>query len=71
MKLIAVKRSQVLTVEVLDAAIAAAHETRKPIELLVESGDYFRTLSLAYFGWPRAIASGAHPTIAPTSWRKC
>ena len=34
--------------EVLDAAIAAAHETRKPIELMVESGDYYRTVSVDY-----------------------
>ena len=41
------------SVEVLDAAIAAAHETRRPIELMVENGDYYRTLSVAYFDGPR------------------
>jgi predicted metalloprotease with PDZ domain len=39
--------------EVLDAAIAAAHQDRKPIELLVESGDYYRTLRVAYFDGAR------------------
>jgi predicted metalloprotease with PDZ domain len=52
MKLIAVNGHK-YSVEVLDAAIAAARETRKPIELMVESGDYYRTLSLAYFDGAR------------------
>ena len=52
MKIIAVNGRK-YSVEVLDAAIAAAHETRKPIELLVESADYYRTLSLAYFDGAR------------------
>ncbi len=38
---------------VLDAAIAAAHADHRPIELLIESGDYYRTLSVAYFDGPR------------------
>ena len=52
MKIIAVNGRK-YSVEVLDAAIAAAHETRKPIELLVESADYYRTLSVAYFDGAR------------------
>jgi predicted metalloprotease with PDZ domain len=52
MKLIAVNGRK-YSVEVLDAAIAAAHETRKPIELMMESGDYYRTLSVAYFDGAR------------------
>jgi predicted metalloprotease with PDZ domain len=32
----------------VDAAIVAAHENRRPIELLVESGDYYRTLKVEY-----------------------
>jgi predicted metalloprotease with PDZ domain len=39
--------------EVLDAAIVAAHQDRKPIELLVESADYYRTLRVAYFDGAR------------------
>jgi predicted metalloprotease with PDZ domain len=52
MQLIAVNGRQYAP-EVLDAAIVAAHATRAPIELLVKSADYYRTLSLAYFGGPR------------------
>jgi predicted metalloprotease with PDZ domain len=39
--------------EVLDAAIAAAAVSRKPIELLVQSDDYYRTLKADYFDGPR------------------
>lgn len=39
--------------EVLDAAIAAAHQDHKPIELLVESAEFYRTLSVAYLDGPR------------------
>jgi predicted metalloprotease with PDZ domain len=52
MKLIAVNGRQ-FSAEVLDAAIAAAHQDRKPIELLVESAEFYRTLSVAYFDGPR------------------
>ncbi|MGB6605613.1 MAG: hypothetical protein WA747_04860 [Steroidobacteraceae bacterium] len=52
MELIAVNGRQ-YTPEVLDAAILAAHGTRAPIELLVKSADYYRTLSVAYFDGPR------------------
>jgi predicted metalloprotease with PDZ domain len=41
------------TPEVLDAAIIAAQSSRKPIDLLVENADYYRTLSVAYFDGPR------------------
>jgi len=41
------------TAEVLDAAIADAQKTRQPIALLVETDDYFRTLSVPYFDGPR------------------
>ena len=43
----------VYTAEVLDAAIAEAHVTNKPIELMVQNDDYFRTLSVPYFDGPR------------------
>jgi hypothetical protein len=52
MKLIAVNGRK-YTAEVLDAAIAAAHADRKPIELMVENGDFFRVLSVSYFDGPR------------------
>jgi predicted metalloprotease with PDZ domain len=39
--------------EVLDAAMIAAKDSRKPIELLIESGDYFRVISVPYFDGPR------------------
>jgi predicted metalloprotease with PDZ domain len=41
------------TSEGLDAALAAAHDNRQPIELMVESGDYYRTLRVEYFDGPR------------------
>jgi predicted metalloprotease with PDZ domain len=52
MTLIAVNGRR-FSAEVLDAAIVAAHQDRKPIELMIESGDYYRTLSVAYFDGPR------------------
>jgi predicted metalloprotease with PDZ domain len=52
MQLIAVNGRQ-YTPEVLDAAIAAAHDTHAPIELLVKSADYYRTLGVAYYDGPR------------------
>ena len=52
MKLIAVNGRK-YSAAVLDAAIAAAHESHLPIELLVESGDDYRTLAAAYFDGPR------------------
>jgi predicted metalloprotease with PDZ domain len=59
MKLIAVNGhryaadDQDATTAVLDAAIVAAQHNHRPIELLIESGDYYRTLSVAYFEGPR------------------
>jgi predicted metalloprotease with PDZ domain len=41
------------TAKVLDAAIAEAHATHQPLALLVESGDYYRTLSIEYYDGPR------------------
>lgn len=52
MKLVAVNGRK-YTAEVLDAAIAAAHSGHKPIELLVENGDYYRTLRVEYYDGPR------------------
>jgi predicted metalloprotease with PDZ domain len=52
MKLVAVNGRK-YTTEVLDAAIAAAKDDHKPIELTVDTGDYFRVISVAYFDGPR------------------
>ncbi|HTD12040.1 MAG TPA: hypothetical protein VK676_08235 [Steroidobacteraceae bacterium] len=52
MKLVAVNGRKYST-EVLDAAIAAAKDDHKPIELLVDTGDYFRVISVPYFDGPR------------------
>ena len=63
MKVIAVNGHQ-YSADVLDAAIAAAHESRKPIELMVESGDYYRTLAVEYFDgarYPHLTRLDGHP----------
>jgi predicted metalloprotease with PDZ domain len=52
MKLIAINGRK-YSPDVLDAAVAAAHESRQPIELLVETDDFYRTLSVSYFDGPR------------------
>jgi predicted metalloprotease with PDZ domain len=52
MKLVAVNGRK-YTTEVLDAAIAAAKDDHKPIELMVDTGDYFRVISVPYFDGPR------------------
>jgi predicted metalloprotease with PDZ domain len=52
MQLVAVNGKK-FTPEVLDAALVTAQSSRKPIELLVENDDYYRTLSVAYFDGPR------------------
>jgi len=52
MKLIAVNGRK-YSADVLDAALAAAQANRKPIELLVESADYYRLVSVPYFDGPR------------------
>jgi predicted metalloprotease with PDZ domain len=41
------------TVRLLDAAIAEAQVTRRPIELLVDNADFFKTLSIPYYDGPR------------------
>jgi predicted metalloprotease with PDZ domain len=52
MKLIAVNGRR-FTAEVLDEALVTAHDSRKPMELLVENGDFYRTVSVPYFDGPR------------------
>jgi len=52
MKLVAVNGHR-YSAAVLDDAIASAQESRKPIELLVENGDYYRTLRVEYVDGPR------------------
>ncbi|HYC10686.1 MAG TPA: hypothetical protein VEC10_13680, partial [Steroidobacteraceae bacterium] len=52
MRLVAVN-GHAYSAAVLDAAIAAAHDSHQPIELLVENGDYYRTLRVEYFDGPR------------------
>jgi len=41
------------TPEVLDAAIVEAQKTHQPIALLVETDEFYRTLSVPYFDGPR------------------
>jgi predicted metalloprotease with PDZ domain len=52
MSVIAVN-GQRFSAKVLDAAMADAQTTHKPIALLVENSDYYRTLSVDYFDGPR------------------
>ena len=52
MSVIAVN-GQKFTAKVLDAAITDAQTTHKPIALLVENSDYYRTLSVEYYDGPR------------------
>jgi predicted metalloprotease with PDZ domain len=52
MKLIGVNGRK-YTAEILDAAIAAAQTAHRPIELLVENADFFRTLAVEYYDGPR------------------
>ena len=52
MQIIAVNGRK-FSAEVLDAAIAAAHQDRQPIGLLVESADFYRTLRVEYFDGAR------------------
>jgi hypothetical protein len=52
MRLVAVNGKK-FTPDRLEAAIVAAKASHKPIELLVENDDYYRTLSVAYFDGPR------------------
>ena len=52
MSVIAVNGKKI-SAKVLDAAIAEAQSTHRPIALLVESGDYYRTLSIEYYDGQR------------------
>jgi predicted metalloprotease with PDZ domain len=52
MKLLAVNGRK-YSAEVLDAAMVAAQASKKPLELLVENSDYYRTLSVPYTQGPR------------------
>ncbi len=52
MKIIGVNATK-FTPDLLDAAITAAKASRKPIELLIENGDRYRTLSVPYYGGQR------------------
>lgn len=67
MKVIAVNGRK-LSSEALDAAIEAAHQDHKPIELLIESADFYRTLHLEYFDGARyphlARISGQNDTLS-------
>jgi predicted metalloprotease with PDZ domain len=60
MKLIAVNGKK-YTAEVLDAALVEAQRTHEPIELLVESADYFKMFKVAYYDGPRY----PHPVQIP------
>jgi hypothetical protein len=52
MKLVAVNGRK-YSADGLDAAIVEAAASKKPIELLVETGDYYRVISVPYFDGPR------------------
>jgi predicted metalloprotease with PDZ domain len=52
MKLLAVNGRK-YSADALDAAIVAAQGNKKPIDLLTESGDYFRVISVSYSDGPR------------------
>jgi predicted metalloprotease with PDZ domain len=65
MKLVAVN-GQKYTAAVLDAAMTEAQAARQPIALLVESGDYFRTLPVEYYDGPRyphLVQIDGHPDL--------
>jgi C-terminal processing protease CtpA/Prc len=54
------------TAKVLDAAIAEAQTTHKPIALLVEDSDYYRTLSVEYYGglrYPHLVRIEGRPDL--------
>jgi len=52
MKVVAVNGRK-FTDDVLDAAIAEAQASRQPIGLLVSSGEFYRTIPVAYYDGPR------------------
>ena len=65
MKLLAVNGRK-YSADALDAAMVAAQASSKPIELLIESGDYFRVISVAYTGgprWPHLKRIEGHPDL--------
>ena len=66
MKLIAVN-GRSYTVDVLDAAIDEAKKSHRPIELLVQNDDFYRTLEVKYFDgqrYPHLVRiSGAKDTL--------
>jgi hypothetical protein len=41
------------TAELLDTAIAEAQQARQPIVLLVENGEFYRTIAVPYYDGPR------------------
>ena len=41
------------TADVLDAAMVAAQKSRRPIAILVDNADFFRTFEVAYYDGPR------------------
>ena len=65
MKLVAVNGRKYST-DALDAAIVAAQAGKKPIELLTESGDYFRVIAVTYTDgprWPHLQRLEGHPDV--------
>jgi predicted metalloprotease with PDZ domain len=52
MKVVAVNGRK-YSYEALDTAIADARKSQQPIELLVESSEYYRTIPVAYYDGPR------------------
>jgi predicted metalloprotease with PDZ domain len=52
MKIVAVNGRK-YSPEALDAAITSAKDSKKPIDLLIDSGEYFRVISVPYFDGPR------------------
>jgi predicted metalloprotease with PDZ domain len=53
MKLIAVNGRR-WTASVLKDALKNAHETHQPIEVIAQTGDYFKTYSIAYYDGEKA-----------------
>lgn len=39
--------------DILDAAIADAQKSRRPIELLLRNGEFYRSITVPYFDGPR------------------
>jgi predicted metalloprotease with PDZ domain len=68
MKVVAINGRR-YTVEVLDAAMTEAKANCKPIEILVETGDFYRSLSVSYCDGPRfphlVRVEGKPDTLSP------